>query len=125
MSRIALAAVLVASGFALAACEKGVQAPLERGICYQMGTLPDGTYRFNIVARDIDNIEKCAAQLEGVRIRFLRMGGRNAEMTGAYQGSFIHLRRDGIYRAQRWEGNEYIMLVRTGDGRLVIPGAVQ
>jgi len=125
MSRIALTLALAVSALALAACEKTVQAPLDRGICYHMGVLPDGTYRFNVVARDIDSIEKCAAQLEGVRLRFLRMGGRNAEMSGAYQGAFIHLKRAGIYRSQRWGGNEYIMLVRTGDGRLVIPGAVQ
>lgn len=125
MSRIALTAALAVSALALTACEKSVEAPLDRGVCYHMGTLPDGTYRFNVVKRDVDSIEKCAAQLEGVRLRFLRMGGQNAELTGAYQGSFIHLKRAGIYRSQRYDGNQYIMLVRSGDGRLVIPGAVQ
>ena len=32
---------------------------------------------FNVVARNIPNIENCAAQLEGVRLRFLRMGGQH------------------------------------------------
>jgi hypothetical protein len=90
-----------------------------------MGVLPDGGYKFNVVARNVDTIEKCAAQLEGMRVRFLRLGSQNAEMMGAYQGSFIHLRRGGIFRAQKWNGNQYLMLVRSGDGRLVMPGAVQ
>jgi hypothetical protein len=90
-----------------------------------MGFLPDGGYKFNVVARNIDTIEKCAAQLEGMRLRFLRLGGQNAEMIGAYQGRFIHLRRGGIFLAQKWNGNQYLLLVRSGDGRLVNPGAAQ
>ncbi|MDO9471953.1 MAG: hypothetical protein Q7J28_02780 [Caulobacter sp.] len=125
MHRIALTLVAALSALVLSACEKAFEAPTERGICYHMAYLPDGGYKFNVVARDIDSIEKCAAQLEGMRLRFLRLGGQNAEMIGAYQGSFIHLRRGGIFRAQKWNGNQYLMLVRTGDGRLVMPGAVQ
>jgi len=60
-----------------------------------------------------------------MRLRFLRLGGQTRELSGAYQGNFIFLRREGIFRSQRWEGNQYLMLVRSGDGRLVIPGAVQ
>jgi hypothetical protein len=125
MSRIALAAALVASTLGLSACEKAFEPPLDRGVCYHMGVLPDGGYKFNVVAKNVDTIEKCAAQLEGMRLRFLRMGGQNADLIGAYQGSFIYLRREGIFRAQKWNGIQYLMLVRTGDGRLVIPGAVQ
>ncbi len=125
MKRIALTLAVAASALILSACDKAFEAPLDRGVCYHMGVLPDGGYKFNVVARDIDTIEKCAAQLEGMRLRFLRLGGQNAEMIGAYQGSFIHLRRGGIYRAQKWNGNQYLMLVRSGDGRLVMPGAVQ
>jgi hypothetical protein len=125
MSRIALTVVLAASTLALAGCEKTIEAPLDRGVCYHMGVLPEGGYKFNVVARNIDSIEKCAAQLEGMRLRFLRMGSQATEMTGAYQGSFIHLRRGGIFRAQKWGGNQYLLLVRSGDGRLINPGAVQ
>jgi hypothetical protein len=125
MHRIALTLAIAASALGLSACEKAFEAPLDRGVCYHMGFLPDGGYKFNVVARNIDTIEKCAAQLEGMRVRFLRLGGQNAEMIGAYQGSFIHLRRGGIFRAQKWNGNQYLLLVRSGDGRLVNPGAVQ
>lgn len=125
MHRTVLTLVLAASALALSACEKAFEAPTDRGVCYHMAYLPDGGYKFNVVARNVDTIEKCAAELEGMRLRFLRLGGQNAEMIGAYQGSFVHLRRGGIFRAQKWNGNQYLMLVRSGDGRLVMPGAVQ
>ncbi|MDP1735839.1 MAG: hypothetical protein Q8L23_00205 [Caulobacter sp.] len=125
MSRLFAIAVLAASTLALAGCEETVQAPLDTGVCYHVGTGPDGKIKFNVVARNQPNIEHCAAQLEGMRLRFLRLGGQTREISGAYQGNFIFLRREGIFRAQRWEGNQYLMLVRSGDGRLVVPGAVQ
>lgn len=125
MSRFFAIAALAVSALALGACEETVQAPLDTGVCYHAGTGPDGKIKFNVVARNQPNIEHCAAQLEGMRLRFLRLGGQTREISGAYQGNFIFLRREGIFRAQRWEGNQYLMLVRSGDGRLVVPGAVQ
>jgi hypothetical protein len=125
MSRTVVLATLIAATALLAGCEKEVQAPLDTGVCYAIGKDAEGALKFNVVARNITTIEGCAAQLEGMRLRFLRMGGQTREISGAYQGNFIFLRREGIYRAQHWEGNQYVMLVRSGDGRLVIPGAVQ
>ena len=125
MSRIVTIAALTAVAALLAACEKEIQAPLDTGVCYAIGAGPNGEVKFNVVARNMPNIENCAAQLEGMRLRFLRMGGQTRELSGAYQGNFIFLRREGIFRAQHWEGNQYLMLVRSGDGRLVMPGAVQ
>lgn len=109
----------------LGACEKVPEAPYDRGVCYQVQPQPDGkTVKFNVAAKGLDSIEKCAAKLEGIRERFLALGGQNHEMIGAYQGSFLFLRPDGIYRAERWNSAQYILLVRTGDGRLAIPGAM-
>lgn len=124
MSRLAAAAVLIAAATGLSACEKEVQAPLDTGICYAATQEANGEIKFNVVARNMPNIENCAAQLEGMRLRFLRMGGQNREISGAYQGNFLFLRSEGIFRAQHWNGNQYLMLVRSGDGRLVVPGAV-
>ncbi|MBI5940165.1 MAG: hypothetical protein HY859_07040 [Caulobacterales bacterium] len=124
MSRLAATAILIAAAAGLSACEKELEAPLDTGVCYASSQGPNGEVKFNVVARNVPNIENCAAQLEGVRLRFLRMGGQNHEISGAYQGNFLFLRSEGIFRAQHWEGNQYLMLVRSGDGRLVIPGAV-
>ena len=124
MSRPVVTAALIAAAALLGACKKEVEAPLDTGVCYAAAVGADGEVKFNVVARNMPNIENCAAQLEGMRLRFLRMGGQNREISGAYQGNFLFLRSEGIFRAQRWEGNQYLMLVRSGDGRLVIPGAV-
>ncbi len=125
MSRPSVLLTLAAAATLLGACEAQIEAPLDRGVCYAVGSGTDGKIKFNVVARNQPNIEHCAAQLEGMRLRFLRMGGQTREISGAYQGSFIFLRSEGIFRSQTWEGNQYLMLVRSGDGRLVIPGAVQ
>jgi hypothetical protein len=125
MSRFATLAVLSAAAALLGACDQTIQAPLDTGVCYHVAAAPEGETKFNVVARDVPNIENCAAQLEGMRLRFLRLGGQTRELSGAYQGNFIFLRREGIFRAQRWDGNQYLMLVRSGDGRLVQPGAVR
>ena len=52
------------------------------------------------------------------------MGGSTRTMVGAYQGNFIFLQREGIFTSPSMEQNRYLALVRTGDGRLAIPGAM-
>ena len=79
--------------------------------------------KFNRLATGIDSIEKCAAELEGMRVRFVPMGGAR-EIMGAYQGSYLFLEDKGISRGETLRGARYIMLVRTGDGRLAMPGAM-
>ncbi|MFZ5670071.1 MAG: hypothetical protein ACOY4K_11300 [Pseudomonadota bacterium] len=125
MTRFVTLATAALAAALLAGCSRAQEAPLDKGVCYHVVTAADGQLKFNVVARDQPNIEHCAAQLEGMRLRFLRMGGQTREVAGAYQGNFIFLRREGIFRAQKWDGNQYLMLVRSGDGRLVVPGAVQ
>jgi hypothetical protein len=49
----------------------------------------------------------------------------NASMVGAYQGSFIFIEKEGIYVGQTYDGPRYMSLVRTGDGRLAVPGAIR
>lgn len=112
----------------LAACESAPEAPRERGVCYSVA-LPDegekGPPRFNIVATDQPQIEFCAARLEEMRLRFLRLGGSNREIIGAYQGQYIFIERRGVSFSQQLDGVRFMALARTGDGRLAIPGAIQ
>ena len=120
-----LAALVLAGG--LAACEKPAEAPMDAGVCYHVGsdeTQPHGI-RFNVVARDQPQIEFCAARLEELRIKFLRMGGSNSDLVGAYQGQFIFIDRQGVKMSKSLEGPRFFALTRTGDGRLAIPGAIQ
>ena len=117
---------IAAGALGLAACEKAVEAPFDRGVCYAVETGAEGEPpRFNKVADNQPQIEFCAARLEEVRLRFLRMGGSRQEITGSYQGQFIFIDREGVWISQKLDGSRFILLARTGDGRLAIPGAIQ
>ena len=70
------------------------------------------------------DLEHCAAQLEMMRLRFLGLGSTQSEITGAYQGQFLFLQKEGVFTAQAVDGYRYPFMVRTGDGRLAVPGAM-
>jgi hypothetical protein len=59
-----------------------------------------------------------------MRLRFLTLGGQANEIVGAYQGNFLFLQPEGVFISQSLTGTRYPALVRTGDGRLAVPGAV-
>ncbi|MET3667134.1 hypothetical protein [Caulobacter sp. 1776] len=123
---LAAAVVLAASSLALAGCQKEIKAPFETGVCFHVATNKDKTLRFNPVATNVPQLEECAATLEGMRIRFVRLGQSNSQgMVGAYQGSFIFIEKEGIYVGQTYDGPRFMSLVRTGDGRLAVPGAIR
>lgn len=120
-----LAAALCALlALALPACSKKVEAPYDAGVCWHMAKLNDGKVRFNKLADRIDTIEKCAVELEVMRLRFARLGSQQSEMIGAYQGQFLFLQPEGIFISQSLTGGRYLALVRTGDGRLAKVGVM-
>ena len=130
MSRktVAFAIAVGLLGLTVAACaQKGVEAPTEEGVCYHVVLAEDGKSapQINVVARDQPQIEFCAARLEEMRLRFLRMGGSNQEIAGAYQGRFIFVDREGVKIGKSLNGSRFFAMARTGDGRLAIPGAIQ
>ncbi|CAN7177821.1 hypothetical protein LJR225_000409 [Phenylobacterium sp. LjRoot225] len=122
MSRMVLAAALV-SVLALGACSKEVMPPGDAGVCYNVSFKPNGELVYHKLV-NAPNLETCAANLEAMRIKFLRMGGTAQEILGAYQSNFIFVQRAGIFSAASLDGPRYLALVRTGDGRLAIPGAM-
>jgi hypothetical protein len=115
---------LLAATTALTGCVKQTKAPFESGVCMHAVEQQDGTLKFNPVARNVPSLELCAAELEGMRIRFMRLGSPSRELTGAYQGKFIFVQKDGIYLGDTYEGARFMSLVRTGDGRLAVPGVM-
>lgn len=125
MKVVALTAI-GAAALTLAACEKAVEAPFDRGVCYAV-EVGDGTEapRFNKVADNQPQIEFCAARLEEVRLRFLRLGGNRQEIIGSYQGQFIFIDRGGVWLSRTLDGGRFNAMARTGDGRLAMPGAIQ
>ena len=117
-------AVLALGLLTLSACAKKVEAPTDRGICWHMVQFKDGTSRFNQLSRNVPTLEQCASDLEGMRLRFSALGAQNDQMIGAYQGQFLFLQSEGIYTGQSLDGGHYLLLVRTGDGRLAKVGVM-
>ncbi len=129
MRNVALLLSLAAVG-AAGCSDRGPRAPFDAGVCYHVAAAEEGQdatadVRFNVVARDQPQIEFCAARLEELRLRFLRMGGSNREITGSYQGQFIFIDRAGVSFGKTLTGARFVALARTGDGRLAMPGAIQ
>jgi hypothetical protein len=116
--------ILGAALMALGACSKQTLPPGDVAVCWHVQPLKDGTLKYNKMASTQPDLEHCAAALEAMRVQFLRLGGSNQRLMGAYQGNFIYLEPEGIFTAPSMEAHRYLALVRTGDGRLAIPGAM-
>jgi hypothetical protein len=108
----------------LGACKKTIEAPADRNVCFHAVLLKDGKVKFNRVSDSSPNIESCAASLEAMRLGFLRMGGQMTEIMGAYNGQYLFLQKEGVFTSATIDGPRYILLVRTGDGRLAKMGAM-
>jgi hypothetical protein len=114
--------LVFAAALGLCACERQIKAPSEAGVCYQAIFLSNGGVRFNKLSEHEATIEHCAASLEGMRLRFAAMGGAD-EIVGAYQGNYIFLFHEGIFRGDSLKGARFPMLVRF-NGQLVAPGSI-
>jgi hypothetical protein len=123
MKRLAILAVLTAAGLGLSACEPRTEPPGDALVCYHVVPQKDGKVKFFRLVNS-PNLETCAANLEAMRIKFLRMGGSQQNIYGAYQANFLFLEATGVSTSTSLEGPRYTALVRTGDGRLAVPGAM-
>ena len=117
--------ILAASALALAACQKQVKAPETPGVCYHAVPRANGTITFNELSAHEDTMEACAGSLEGMRLRFLGLGGNVHNIMGAYNGQYLFLDPSGVYESQSFKGVRFPFLIHTEDGRLASPGAVQ
>lgn len=115
--------LVLAAALALSACAKKTVPPGDPGVCFHVVPQKDGSLKYNKLVQT-ESLEKCAANLEAMRIKFLRMGGSTQEIYGAYQANFLFLEKAGVLTSTSLEGPRYVALVRTGDGRLAIPGAM-
>jgi hypothetical protein len=122
-SRFLVLSVLALGSFALEACTEKTAPPGDAGICYHVVPQADGSLKYNQLAKAA-SLEVCAANLEAMRIKFLTMGGSNRDVYGAFQSNFLFLVKEGVMTSTSLEGPRYVALVRTGDGRLAIPGAM-
>lgn len=123
LRRILVPAAIL-SALAVSACEQKIEAPYDKGICWHVVPLTGGKVKFNKLSENRPNLESCAASLEGMRERFLGLGGTQEDLVGAYQGSFLFLGRTGVFTGTSLDGARWPALVRTQDGRLAVPSAV-
>lgn len=118
-----IVAAAAAAATALSACSQRTEPPGDAGVCYHVAPQKDGKLKyFKLV--NAPNLETCASNLEAMRVKFLRMGGSQQDILGAYQANFLFLQQEGVLTSTSLEGPRYVALVRTGDGRLAIPGAM-
>jgi hypothetical protein len=124
MNRLALAAAaLLITTATLGACTQRTEPPGDTGVCYNVVPQKGGKLKyFKLV--NTPSLETCAGNLEAMRVKFLRMGGTQTEIYGAFQSNFLFLTSEGVLTSTSLEGPRYVALVRTGDGRLAIPGAM-
>ena len=111
------------AALAVSACVERTRPPGDPLICYHVVPQRDGSLKYNKLV-SVPTMEACAGNLEAMRIKFLRLGGSQQEIYGAYQANFLFLQREGIFTADSLEGPRFVFLVRTGDGRLAVPGAM-
>jgi hypothetical protein len=119
--RLTSLSLLIATG--LVGCTQTTTPPGDTGVCFHVVPQADGSMKYNKLV-NAPSLEVCAANLEAMRIKFLRMGGTQQEIYGAYQANFLFLQREGVLTSTSLEGPRYVALVRTGDGRLAVPGAM-
>lgn len=124
--QITAAAIALVTALPVVACSsKGkVEAPVAQNVCFHAIPMSDGTVKFNKLKENVPNIESCASALEGMRLQFLRIGGQMQEIMGAYNTQFLFLQKEGVFVSTEYNGNRYLLLVRTGDGRLAMVGAM-
>lgn len=89
-----------------------------------MQAAPNGAVKFNALARNQKDLEHCAAQLDIMRLQFMGLGSRMNRVVGAYQTQFLFVGPEGVYTAQTFKGQRYLLMVHSGDGRLVVPAAM-
>ena len=72
---------VLAAALTLAACAQRTRPPGEVGVCYHVVPQADGSMKYNKLV-DAPNLETCAANLEAMRVRFLRMGAASRNYMG-------------------------------------------
>jgi len=99
----------------MAACSSAPAAPTGAGLCWRMIEVADPQPGFRIIARDVPNLESCAAQLEGARM----MEGRPT--TGAYNGHYIFATEQQITSATTMNGTR-VRIFEADDRRKIQDG---
>jgi hypothetical protein len=88
MRPIVWTGLVLAAG--LAACEPVLEAPRNAGVCWRMAEAMNGRQDFRPMSTNVENLETCASQLEGLRLQ------HGQPVTGAFQGRYIYVTAEEI-----------------------------
>jgi hypothetical protein len=105
-----------------AGCTASVEAPADKGVCWHMVQQKAAKPKFFPLSQNEPDLEHCAAALEGMRLKFLILGGSISEVEGAYQGQFLFVDPRGVFTSTTLDAAPFPFLVHSGDGHLVPPG---
>jgi hypothetical protein len=97
--RIAL--LSLGTALALCACDRPVTAPTRTGVCWFMVEGLNGEPDFKPFATNIENLESCAARLEGAYVK------SGHPVRGAFQGRFIFVDEADVTAGPRLRGQHY------------------
>lgn len=109
---------------ALSGCAPRVKSPEEPGVCYFIGHPTPKEVKFNVLARNVPDLEHCAVLLYNLRMNLLKTGTAGDETDGAYANSFLYAYNTEVRYALHYEGPAFPFLVKAPDNRLVSPGSV-
>jgi hypothetical protein len=93
----------LAAGIALTAlcgCQ-GANAPAATGICWRGPPAARGPADFRILARGVDSLDDCAAELEAIHLQGPPV------VRGAFQGYYIRVDADGVRSSTTLSGFGY------------------
>jgi len=92
---------LVIACFAtLTGCD-GPTAPSTRGVCWRADAVGQGGLRFDAIARHVESLDDCAAELEALHLQ------GEARLEGAFQGYFIFIDAAEVTSAPSADGFRY------------------
>jgi hypothetical protein len=91
----------LSGALALAGCDRPVTAPTRTGVCWRVAAGPDGEPHFRPFVTGIENLESCAARLEGLHLK------TGEPVNGAFQGRFIFVTADAVTAGPRLTGQHY------------------
>jgi hypothetical protein len=120
-----LTGLAIASVLALGGCQKRLKAPAEDKVCYFIGHPGKDQVKFNVIGRNVEDMEHCAALVYGVRRDMIATGTAGPETEGSYGGAFLFVTNRDVRMADKYEGPRFPFLIRTPDNRFVPPGAVE
>ena len=95
------AMIVLAGLLALAACEETLKPPLHTNVCWRLAPAMNGARDFRPMSNSVPNLQACAIQLEGLRLK------HRAPVTGAYQGQIIYVTKDEITAAASSKARRY------------------